>query len=113
MQEFETQIRPAITGTDGRVEAYTVEFRRDGRTHVAVTLYEAFGSQGQSSPEELVARAKATIRQLLDATGETQSDTEHEPGQPEGPRFSSSQTEPELDDAPTVHVTGEGMIRPE
>ncbi|WP_147272187.1 hypothetical protein [Phyllobacterium salinisoli] len=79
-------------------------------------------------------RAKALMREIIDATGEAQPWTNElrpnvpDPGdrastpdqpaeqpaeQPEGPPISSSQSEPELDDAPTVRVRGEGFIRPD
>ncbi|PYE90538.1 hypothetical protein [Phyllobacterium leguminum] len=113
MQDFETRIRPAIVGTDGRVGAYTVEFRRRGKTFVAVTLYEGFGMGEPAEPDmrdAFVAKAKALMREVLTAGG---APNPQEPPQPEGPPFSSSQTEPQLDDAPTIRVRGEGMIRPE
>ncbi|GAB1581209.1 hypothetical protein [Phyllobacterium phragmitis] len=114
MQDFEIRIVPATGGPDAHIEGYTVEFYEEGGACVAVTLHDLFGTDFHSGnlterTDVLIDRAKALMREVLEATGEQAS---RKPLQPEGPPISSSQSEPELDDAPTVRVKGEGMIRP-
>ena len=117
MQDVEIRILPETGGLDNHVEGYTVEFYEEGGTCVAVALHDLSGTDFE--PGNLVDRAKAVIREVLKATGKAGMGPDggprasHSPDQPEGPPISSSQSEPRLDDAPTVRVKGEGMIRPD
>ncbi|PRD45654.1 hypothetical protein C5748_00325 [Phyllobacterium phragmitis] len=144
MKNFEVRIRPKTDGPDAHIDGYTVEFGEEGGASVSVTLPDLLGSDFQSGnlmqrADVLVNRAKALMREVLEATGEGEVWTNElrpnvpDPGdhasnaseqppeqppeqpveQPDGPPISSSQSEPELDDAPTVRVKGEGLIRPD
>ncbi|KXF78441.1 hypothetical protein ATN84_01170 [Paramesorhizobium deserti] len=104
---------------DGR----TVQFQAESGARVTVTLPAPFRTDFESvnlaeRTDILVDRAKALMREVLEVTGEAGMRPEggphvpHPLDQPEGPPISSSQSEPRLDDAPTVRVKGEGMIRP-
>ncbi|WP_420959708.1 hypothetical protein [Brucella sp. IR073] len=121
MQDFQIKIK-TVTGPDARIDGHLVEFCRQGETCVSVTLHERFGADYRpggptDQPQGLADKARALMREVLmamdEGTARFAEDTASEPEQPKGPPFSSAQAEPGVDDAPTVRVTGEGMIRPE